>query len=83
MQVDDISGKDVGPGKPHSFPPRNLTPELCDRLRRDMMKACLSVAEAHGLTVEGGDLSDIDLRHSFNIRFRVGIPMGDGEIFSP
>lgn len=68
---------------PTVFPPRNLTPELCDRLRRDMMKACLSVAEAHGLTVEGGDLSDIDLRHSFNIRFRVGIPMGDGEIFSP
>lgn len=25
-------------------PPRNLTPELCDRLRRDMMKACLNAA---------------------------------------
>ena len=31
-------------------PPRNLTPERCDRLRRDMMKACLAVAETHGLT---------------------------------
>jgi len=38
-------------------PPRNLTPELCDRLRRDVMKACLAVAETHGLTVEGGELS--------------------------
>lgn len=64
-------------------PPRNLTPELCDRLRRDMMKACLAVAETHGLTVEGGELSDIDLRHSFNIGFRVGIPMADGAIYSP
>ncbi len=27
------------------------------------MKACLAVAETHGLTVEGGELSDIDLRH--------------------
>lgn len=64
-------------------PPRNLTPELCDRLRRDMMKACLAVAETHGLTVEGGELSGIDLRHSFNIGFRVGIPMADGAIYSP
>ncbi|MCZ0814147.1 MAG: hypothetical protein ACQEVT_17250 [Pseudomonadota bacterium] len=64
-------------------PPRNLTPELCDRLRRDMMKACLAVAETHGLTVEGGELSDIDLRHSFNIGFRVGIPMEDGALYSP
>jgi len=64
-------------------PPRNLTPELCDRLRRDMMKACLAVAETHGLTVEGGELSDIDLRHSFTLGFRVGIPMADGAIYSP
>lgn len=64
-------------------PPRNLTPELCDRLRRDMMKACLAVAETHGLIVEGGDLADIDLRHSFEIRFRVGIPQANGEIYSP
>ena len=64
-------------------PPRNLTPELCERLRRDMMKACLTVAETHGLTVEDGELSDIDLRHSFNIGFRVGIPMADGAIYSP
>ena len=64
-------------------PPRNLTPVLCDRLRREMMKACLNVAETHGLTVEGGELSDIDLRHGFDISFRVGIPMADGAIYSP
>lgn len=64
-------------------PPRNLTPGICDRLRRDMMKACLAVAETHGLTVEGGELSDIDLRHGFDISFRVGIPMPDGAIYSP
>lgn len=64
-------------------PPSNLTPEFCDRLRRDMMKACLVVAETHGLTVEGGELSDIDLHHSFEIGFRVGIPQKDGAIYSP
>lgn len=63
-------------------PPRNLTPELCDRLRRDLLDACKKVAETHGLTVEGGDLSDIDLRHGFDIGFRVGIPMADGSIYS-
>lgn len=64
-------------------PPRNLTPTLCDRLRRDLFAACQGVAETHGLTVEGGELSDIDLRHGFGIAFRVGIPMADGAIFSP
>ena len=51
-------------------PPRNLTPPLCEKLRQDM-------------TVEGGELSDIDLRHGFDISFRVGIPMEDGAIYSP
>ena len=50
-------------------PPRNLTPALCDRLRRDLLAACRGVAETHGLTVEGGELSDIDLRHGFSIGF--------------
>lgn len=63
-------------------PPRNLTPGLCERLRRDLMTACQQVAETHGLTVGGGDLSDIDLRHGFDIAFRVGIPMEDGTLFS-
>ena len=58
-------------------------PGLCDRLRREMMKACLNVAETHGLTVEGGELSDIDLRHGFDISLRVGIPMADGATYSP
>ncbi len=63
-------------------PPRNLTPALCDRLRRDLLKACQEVAETHGLTAEGGDLSDIDLHHGFDIGFRVGIPMEDGSLYS-
>ena len=46
------------------------------------MKACLAVAETHGLTVEGGDLADI-VRPSFEISFRVGIPQEDGAIYSP
>lgn len=40
------------------------------------------MAEIHGLTVEGGDLNDIDLRHGFDIGFRVGIPMEDGALYS-
>lgn len=64
-------------------PPRNLTPQLCEKLRRDLMQACLHVAQTHGLTVEGGELSDIDLRHGFDIGFRIGIPMEDGAIYSP
>lgn len=69
-------------GSPKVPPPRNLTPGLCDRLRRDLMNACKQVAETHGLTVEGGELSDIDLRHGFEIAFRVGIPMENGSLFS-
>ena len=70
------------PAKPRPAPPRNLTPELCNRLRRDLLAACKQVAETHGLTAEGGDLSDIDLRHGFGIQFRVGIPLPDGSLFS-
>ncbi|KPU83212.1 hypothetical protein JI58_09465, partial [Marinosulfonomonas sp. PRT-SC04] len=44
--------------------------------------ACRKVAETHGLTVEGGALSDIDLRHGFDIGFSVGIPMDDGSLYS-
>ncbi len=55
---------------------------MCERLRRDLLAACQRVAETHGLTAEGGALSDIDLRHGFGIAFRVGIPMEDGSLFS-
>ena len=70
------------PARPRPAPPRNLTPGLCNRLRRDLLAACQQVAETHGLTVEGGDLSDVDLRHGFGIQFRVGIPLPDGSLFS-
>jgi len=65
------------------LPPRNLTPALCERLRRDLLAACRQVAETHGLAAEGGDLSNIDLRHGFDIAFRVGIPTADGSLYSP
>lgn len=70
------------PAKSKPTPPRNLTPALCDRLRRDLLEACRQVAETHGLAVEGGELSDVDLRHGFDIAFRVGIPMADGSLYS-
>ena len=41
-----------------------------------------SGATLDGLTVEGGELSDIDLRHGFDIEFSVGIPMDDGSLYS-
>ncbi|WP_299657111.1 hypothetical protein [uncultured Jannaschia sp.] len=63
-------------------PPRNLTPAFCERLRWDLLAACRQVADTHGLAVEGGDLSEIDLRHGFDIGFRVGIPTPDGSLFS-
>lgn len=77
QQVQENAGKAKVP------PPRNLTPALCDRLRRDLLKACQEVAETHGLSVEGGELRDIDLRHGFDIGFRVGIPKDDGALYSP
>lgn len=44
--------------------------------------ACKKTVERYGLVVEGGELSDVDLRHGFDIQFRVGIPMPDGSLFS-
>ena len=72
--------KALAPAK--AKPPRNLTPALCERLRRDLLAACQQVAATHGLAVEGGDFSDIDLRHGFDIGFRVGIPTTDGSLLS-
>ena len=76
------AGKNKALAPAKAKPPRNLTPALCERLRRDLLAACRQVAETHGLAVEGGDLSDIDLRHGFDIGFRVGIPTTDGTLFS-
>jgi len=72
----------TSPARVKPTPPRNLTPALCKQLSRDLLAACRKAAESHGLAVEGGELSDIDLRHGFDIRFRVGIPMPDGSLFS-
>lgn len=77
-----MAGKSKAPAPVPAKPPRNLTPALCERLRRDLLAACRQAAETHGLAVEGGDLSEIDLRHGFDIGFRVGIPTPDGSLFS-
>lgn len=47
------------------------------------MKTCLAGIETQGLTVEGGDLVDIDFRHSSAISFHVGIPQENGALHSP
>lgn len=55
---------------------------MCQHLSHDLLPARQQFAEIHGLTVEGGDMSDINLRYGFDIQFRVGIPMQDGSLFS-
>lgn len=64
-------------------PPRNLTPVLCQRLQREMQKACQDVAARHGLVVEAQDISGVDLRWGFAAAFRVSIPLADGTAMDP
>jgi hypothetical protein len=64
-------------------PPRNLTPVLCQRLQREMLKACQDVAARHGLVVEAQDISGVDLRWGFAAAFRVSIPLPDGTAMEP
>lgn len=68
---------------PNSRPPRNLTPVLCQRLQRDMLKACQEVAARHGLVVEAQDITGVDLRWGFDATFRVSIPLPDGTALDP
>lgn len=64
-------------------PPRNLTPVLCQRLQREMLKACQDVAARHGLVVEAQDIRGVDLRWGFDAAFRVSIPLPDGTAIDP
>lgn len=66
------------PAVPNTKPPRNLTPVLCQRLQREMLKACQDVAARHGLVVEAQDIIGVDLRWGFDAAFRVSIPLPDG-----
>ncbi|MDG1377936.1 MAG: hypothetical protein P8P56_13205, partial [Yoonia sp.] len=50
---------------------RNLTPVLCQRLQREMLKACQDVAARHGLVVEAQNITSVDLRWGFDAAFRV------------
>ena len=51
---------------PNTKPPRNMTPVLCQRLQREMLKACQDVAARHGLVVEAQDITGVDLRWGFD-----------------
>jgi hypothetical protein len=64
-------------------PPRNLTPVLCQRLQREMLKACQEVAARHGLVVEAQGITGVDLRWGFDAGFRVSIPLLDGSALDP
>ena len=65
------------------LPPRNLTPELCAKLREDLLEAAMDVAAKHGLVAEMGEPRDIDLRSGFELRLRLGIALPDGTLFEP
>jgi hypothetical protein len=62
---------------------RNLAPELCQKLQREMLAACQTVADAYGLSVVDGGMRDMNLRAGFEFGVRVGIPLSDGSIFEP
>lgn len=62
---------------------RNLTPPLCEKLQQDMLAACQKVADEYGLTVLSEGIEDMDLRHSFTLGLRVGIPLSDGTVYDP
>lgn len=59
-------------------PARNLSPALCQHLSHEMLKACQDVAARHGLMAEAKAIAAIDLRWSFDLAFRVSIPLPDG-----
>lgn len=66
-----------------AIPPRNLTPVLCQRLQREMLKVCQEVAARHGLVVEAHDVTGVDLRWGFDAAFRVSISLPDGTAPDP
>lgn len=64
-------------------PPRNLTPVLCQRLQREMLKAYQEVAARHSLVIKTQDRTGVDLRWGFDATFRVSIPLSDGTALDP
>jgi hypothetical protein len=68
---------------PNAKPPRNLTPALCQRLSREMLKACQNVVARHGLVVEAKEIVGVDVRWGFDQAFRVSIPLPDGTALDP
>jgi hypothetical protein len=63
--------------------PRNLSPALCQRLSREMLKAFRDVAARHGLIAEAKEIAAIDLRWGFDLAFRGSSPLPDGTALDP
>jgi len=62
---------------------RNLSPALSQRLSHEMLKACQDVAVRDGLMAEAKEIAAIDLRWSFDLSFRVSIPLPNGTALDP
>lgn len=60
-----------------------LNMSLCDRVQKDMLKACQKVAEDHGLIIEAAGHNNADYGFYFEPVFRVSIPAPDGKAFDP
>ena len=63
--------------------PRNLTPERCASLQKQMLQACQNVVDEYGLIIADGGLLDMNSRTGFDFEVRVRIPLPDGSIFEP
>ena len=59
---------------------KNLTPELCARLQKEMPAACESIAEGCGLSVVDSGMQDMNMRRGFEFAVRIGIPLSDGSL---
>ena len=77
-----MAGKSKAPAQVKAKPPRNLTPALCERLRRDLLAHAKGRGNRKASLWKVAIFSDIDLRHGFDIGFRVGIPTNDILLFT-
>ena len=68
---------------PLRTPLKALTPELCEKLKQEMLAACRRIAKAQGLTVVEGRLLEMNLWTGFEFSVKVGIPLPDGTVFDP
>ncbi|NRA85925.1 MAG: hypothetical protein HRU28_00740 [Rhizobiales bacterium] len=65
------------------FNPPNLTPKLCEAVRRKILKASQKIASEYGLVVKSNKMSDLNLHYGFNMDIRIAIPASDGTAYDP